>query len=110
MEIYQEVQRTAVHKGQFDPLNQDGAWGQTATPFSWERVPLTAKAKKAVKYFDDSAFIFYYMGRYVVTDESLWLGEGGDGKESPFGGQRFDSESLDEVVEWLEQVWEDLQE
>lgn len=69
------------------------------------------EALAAIKYFDGTAWLFKYKGRLVVTDESLWLTEAGDGtKGNPLGGPRFTADSLLEIEEWLAQVWEDVKE
>ena len=67
------------------------------------------KAMAVMDYFDDTAFVFEYKGRLVVTDESLWLTEHGDGsREAPFGFPRFVCDSWAELEEWLEVVYVDL--
>lgn len=69
----------------------------------------SSKAKAVMAYFDDSAFIFEYKGRLVVTDESLWLTGHGDGScEAPLGSPRFVCDSWDELEDWLEKVYADL--
>lgn len=63
----------------------------------------SARAWKVIRYLDDTAFLFFYKGKYVVTDESLYLTEHGDGSpEAPLGAPRFVADSLADVEAWLE--------
>ena len=72
------------------------------TDFSW-------RAKAAWKYFEGSAFLFEYKGKLVITDESLYLTEHGNGTpEAPFGFPRAVLDSWDEVEEWLDGIWDEL--
>ena len=65
----------------------------------------SARAHKVWDYLEGTAFLFYYKGRYVVTDESLYLTDHGDGsREAPFGGPRYTCDTLDQVEAWLEYV------
>ena len=69
------------------------------------------KAKACWEYFDGTAFAFEYKGRLVITDESLYLTEHGDGtREAPFGGPRLECDSWEEVEDWLELVYDELDE
>ncbi len=68
------------------------------------------KAKACWDYFEGAAFLFEYKGRLVMTDESLYLTEHGDGShEAPFGAPRGEFETWEEVEEWLEAVYDDLE-
>lgn len=72
------------------------------TGFSW-------KAKDFMEYLEGSGFIFAYKGRLVLTDESLYLTEHGDGTiEAPFGGPRADFASWDTLEDWLENSYDEL--
>jgi hypothetical protein len=67
------------------------------------------KAKAAWNYFDDTAFLFLYKDRLVVTDESLWLSEYGDGSlEAPMGGPRWECDTWEELEQALEGAYDDL--
>ena len=67
------------------------------------------KAKSAWEYLDDTAFIFEYKGRLVVTDESLYLTEHGDGSsEAPFGFPRYTADTWEEIEAWLEDVADEV--
>lgn len=80
-----------------DPLG-----AKNATNVSFPK-SFSARAWKAIHYLDDTIFLFYYKGSFVVTDESLYLTEHGDGtKEAPLGAPRFVSDTLDGVEAWLE--------
>ena len=69
------------------------------------------KAWQAWDYLDDTAYIFAYKGRLVVTDESLELTDAGDGtRENPIGGPRFVADSWEEIETWLEAVADDMDE
>ena len=69
------------------------------------------KAKACWEYFDDTAFLFLYKDRLVVTDESLWLSEYGDGTpEAPMGGPRFECDTWEELEQALEGTYDDLRE
>lgn len=87
---------------------------KTALYIPWEiakNVMTNEAAFAAIRYFDGTAWLFKYKGRLVVTDESLWLTDAGDGtRENPLGGPRYIADSLAEVEEWLAQVWEDIKE
>ena len=67
------------------------------------------KAKAAMEYLDDTAWIFEYKGKLVMTDESLYLTEHGDGsRENPHGFPRAEFDSWEAMEEWLELVYRDL--
>ena len=69
------------------------------------------KAKECWDYFEGAAFLFEYQGKLIMTDESLYLTEHGDGShEAPFGAPRGEFESWDEVEDWLEEVYDELKE
>ena len=71
----------------------------------------SAKAKAAWAYFDNTAFLFEYKDRLVVTDESMYLTEYGDGTaESPLGFPRWVCANMNELEQTLEEVYEDLKE
>ena len=60
------------------------------------------RAKKVLKYFDDTMFLYAYKGHFVVTDESLYLTDHGDGShEAPLGGPRWVGETMEELEEFL---------
>jgi hypothetical protein len=78
----------------------------TALYFPFE---LSHKAWKALNYLDDTAWLFEYQGRLVVTDESLELTTFGNGtQEAPFGGPRWVGDTFAELEAWLESVADDL--
>lgn len=63
------------------------------------------RAKRVIDYLDGTMFLFSYKGRFVVTDESLYLTEHGDGShEAPYGGPRYSCSTLDGIEKWLEAV------
>lgn len=67
------------------------------------------KAKKVIRYFDGTAFLFIYKGQLVLTDESLYLTDAGDGTmESPIGFPRWTGSSVNELNEWFETVYSEL--
>ena len=67
------------------------------------------KAKAAWMYLDGTAFIFEYKGQLVVTDESLYLTEHGNGThEAPHGFPRDTFDSWEDMEAWLELVYQDL--
>ena len=69
----------------------------------------SGKAKACWEYFSGAAFLFEYKGRLVITDESLYLTEHGDGShEAPFGAPRGEFDTWEEVETWLEAVYDDL--
>ena len=68
------------------------------------------KAKACWDYFEGAAFLFSYKGKLVITDESLYLTEHGDGShEAPFGAPRGEFDTWEEVEAWLEAVYDDLE-
>ena len=49
----------------------------------------SGKAKACWQYFSGAAYLFEYKGQLVMTDESLYLTEHGDGShEAPYGAPR----------------------
>ena len=69
------------------------------------------KAHQVWDYFDGTAFLFEYKGQLVVTDESLWLTDWGDGTpEAPMGFPRWVCDSWDDLERWLELTYDDLRE
>lgn len=69
------------------------------------------KAHAVWDYLDGTAFIFEYKGQLVVTDESLWLTDWGDGSPgSPMGFPRWVGDSWEELESWLEDVYVELRE
>ena len=93
-----------------DKQNLDGVYGATAVAMDWPE-DLSEKAKEALEYLDDTAYLFHYLGKYIITDESLWLTEfGGGSTNSPFGFPRAELSSLKEVGPWLESVAKGLEE
>ena len=63
------------------------------------------RAKRVIHYFDGTAFLYFYYGRLVVTDESMELTAYGDGSyEAPIGFPRWEGDSLNELEKWLEDV------
>ena len=92
-----------------DKQNLDGAYGATAVAMDWPE-DLSEKAKEALGYLDDTAYLFHYLGKYIITDESLWLTEFGNGTmDSPYGFPRAEFSSLEEVGPWLESVADELE-
>ena len=71
----------------------------------------SGKAKACWEYFSGAAYLFEYKGKLIITDESLYLTEHGDGShEAPFGGPRGEFDSWEEIESWLEAVFDDLME
>jgi len=69
----------------------------------------SGKAKACWTYFSGAAYLFEYKGRLVMTDESLYLTEHGDGShEAPYGAPRGEFETWEEVETFLEQVFDEL--
>ena len=61
------------------------------------------RAWKVIHYMEGAMYLFFYKGKYVATDESLYLTEHGDGsREAPFGAPRWTGDSLEEFEHWLE--------
>lgn len=78
----------------------------------WEFSGINSEAAwAAIDYLDDTAWLFRYKGRLVVTDETLELTEAGDGTPvNPIGFPRYTADSMREIEEWLEAVAEDIEE
>jgi len=71
---------------------------------------LSSRCWAVLDYLDGTAFLFWYKGQYVVTDESLELTAYGDGtSEAPLGGPRWVGSSFVELAAWLEAVADDLE-
>ena len=67
------------------------------------------EAKEAWEYFGETAFLYEYKGRLVVTDESLYLTEYGDGTlEAPLGFPRVECDSWEELEKYLKTVYCEL--
>ena len=67
------------------------------------------KAKACWEYYKGAAYIFEYKGRLVITDESLYLTDHGDGSHSaPFGGPRWVCDSWEDVERNLEQNYDEV--
>ena len=70
---------------------------------------LSEKALKAVAYFEDSAFLFQYKGRLVLTDEGGYLTDAGSGTmDDPIGFPRWVGDTFEELNEWLEIVADEI--
>ena len=68
---------------------------------------LSDNAWRMLNYLDDTAWLFAYKGRLVVTDESLELTDSGDGtSENPLGGPRWTGDTFEELEAWLEAEFE----
>ena len=66
------------------------------------------KALACVRDFEGSMYLYRYKGKFVLTDESLYLTDHGDGShEAPYGGPRYICDTMEEVESWLEQVYDD---
>lgn len=65
------------------------------------------KAHACWDYFEGAAFLFEYKDRLVMTDESLYLTDHGDGYNEPLGYPRGVFETWDEVETWLEEVYDE---
>lgn len=101
---------THILTGLYPTDRNDPATENTATEYA---LPdgFSAKAKACWDYFEGAAFLFSYKGQLVVTDESLYLTEHGDGShEAPFGAPRGTFDSWDEVEAFLEEVYDELKE
>ena len=57
------------------------------------------KAKAVMDYLDDTAWIFEYKGKLVMTDEGLYLTDFGDGRIKAWGGPRAEFDSWEEMEE-----------
>lgn len=63
------------------------------------------RAWKVLDYLDGTAFLFFYKGKYVLTDESLYLTEHGDGTaDAPYGAPRWTGDTLKALERWLEEL------
>ena len=57
------------------------------------------RARRVLDYLDDTAFLFFYKGKWILTDESLYLTQHGDGTaDAPFGAPRWTGDTLEEAV------------
>lgn len=86
-----------------DPLNLDHRCGTTAERLDWPR-DLSNKANTYIAYLGDTAFLFKYQGRFIVTDESLFLTEAPDNSNGPIG----EFETIDKMADWLEDGYKSL--
>lgn len=88
----------------YDANNEDGYYGfKGAIPCDWP-AGLSDKAKVALEYLDGTAYLFKYMGNFVVTDEGGWLTPYKKGGEIAF--PRKILSSIDELEPWLEAVYD----
>ena len=66
------------------------------------------RAWKVITYFRGAMYLYSYKGKFVVTDESLYLTDHGDGsQEAPYGGPRWIGDSLEELEDWLLRIADD---
>lgn len=92
-----------------DKQNLDGVYGATAVAMAWPS-DLSEKAKEALDYLDDTAYLFHYLGKYIITDESRWLTGFGNGTmDSPYGFPRAELNRIEEVGPWLERIADELE-
>lgn len=83
-----------------DMTEPPGAETATEVPFPES---FSKRAKKVLDYLDGTAFLFFYKGKYVLTDESLYLTPHGDGSaDAPLGAPRWTGKTLLELEHWLE--------
>lgn len=69
------------------------------------------KAKRCWEYYEGAAFCYEYQNKLVVTDESLYLTDHGDGShDAPFGGPRWVCDSWEELEKALEENFDELAE
>lgn len=97
-----------------DKNNLDGQYGATAVEIPWPK-GLSEKARKTLAYFDVgderwcAAYLFFYRGKYIITDESGWLTDFGTGKmDDPIGFPRNEFDRISEIEPWLETTWGDV--
>ncbi len=65
----------------------------------------SAKAWRVIRYMEGAMYLYFYKGKYVATDESLWLTDYGEpGQGGPIGGPRWTGDSLEEFEQWLEEI------
>lgn len=80
---------------------------ELAVDVSWP-TGLTERGKRVIKYFENSAFLYYYKGNFVITDESGDLTDSGDGEASPLGGPRMTSPNYSDVKLWIEEIGQEF--
>lgn len=103
-----DVQTTYCGEDPIDKNDPDGA--KTAIELTLP-TGFSDKAWACWNYFDDTAFLYEYKGHLVVTDESLYLTDHGDGTTAaPFGGPRWVLDSWDELERMLELTYDELAE
>lgn len=89
----------------------DRAAEKTARLIPWQYAGIkNPDALKALEYFESTAWLFRYKGRLVMTDESLYLTDAGDGRTTPIGGPRYTANTRKEIETWLADVWQDIDE
>lgn len=65
----------------------------------------SAKAWSVIRYMEGAMYLYFYKGKYVATDESLWLTDYGEpGQDGPIGGPRWTGDTLEEFERWLEEI------
>ena len=68
----------------------------------------SARAWRVIRYMEGAMFLYSYKGKFVATDESLYLTDHGDGShEAPYGGPRWVGDSLEALEWWLESLVDD---
>jgi len=91
----------------FDRTDPESAETAVALAFPHE---LSDNAWRVLNYLDDTAWLFAYKGKLVVTDESLELTNAGDGSaENPIGCPRWTGSSFEELEAWLEHEFQNWQ-
>ena len=93
-----------------DPIDRnDPASAATAIEYTLP-TRFSNKAKACWPYFSGAAYLFEYKGQLVVTDEALELTMAGDGSNgNPLGGPRAVFNTWEELEEWLEAVYDELE-
>ena len=90
------------HNCPVDKNDPESALTAIELPFP---VDISSEAQKVVHYFEGAAFLYFYKGKYVVTDESLNLTVHGDvSLGEPLGCPRWTGNSLEEMESWLEEI------
>lgn len=60
------------------------------------------QAWRVIRYMEGAMFLYSYKGKLVVTDESLYLTDHGNGThEAPYGGPRWVGDSLEDLEQFL---------
>jgi len=99
---YEDVQKMIWEAAQLDELTEY-AKKNGCEYLGWDSFNFSDRAREAIDYFDDTAFLFRKDETLIVTDESLEL------EDDDFGGPRWTGYQFEALNDWLEDVIDEIE-